>query len=468
MQLWQEWFRCVRQLRPACSRTRSFFWLVTALIGLSTRLELAGVTSFVRSIGLTPAAYRRLLYLFHSPAVSLERLTALWARLVPTLCAPYKVGPYLVCIADGVKAPKEGRQMPAVRSLHQSADSNSKPPFIMGHSFQAMSLLVRSATGHIASIPLAARIHEGLVWSNRDQRTLLDRLVEMFLGLAGPLGGKVILLADAYYASGKVIRPLLREGHHLVTRVRMNAVAYLPLPARSDRRHRGRPRIYGEKVRLRDLIDEKGLLATAPSPLAGDTHSISYGCFDLLWRPVGHLVRFVVVKHPHRGMIILMTTHMDLDPLEVIVLYSYRFKIETGFRHAIHVVGAYGYHFWMEAMEPIRRRSKDQYLHMRSEPYRKAVVRKMKAYHLHVQLGCIAQGLLIHLAINHGEAVWEHFRSWLRTMNRSRPPSELVVIHSLREHVREFLDAGGGDEELRIFWSDYRPSHKARDLKLAG
>jgi hypothetical protein len=61
MQLWQEWFRCVRQLRPACSRTRSFFWLVTALIGLSTRLDLAGVTSFVRSIGLTPAAYRRLL-----------------------------------------------------------------------------------------------------------------------------------------------------------------------------------------------------------------------------------------------------------------------------------------------------------------------------------------------------------------------------------------------------------------------
>ena len=36
----------------------------------------------------------------------------------------------------------------------------------------------------------------------------------------------VLLVADADYASGKVIRPLLAQGHHLVTRVRHNAVAF--------------------------------------------------------------------------------------------------------------------------------------------------------------------------------------------------------------------------------------------------
>ncbi|MGC9199947.1 MAG: hypothetical protein ACP5E5_13595 [Acidobacteriaceae bacterium] len=34
----------------------------------------------------------------------------------------------------------------------------------------------------------------------------------------------------------------------------------------------------------------------------------------------------------------------------------------------------------------------DQYLHRESQAYRHAVHRKMKAFHLHVQLGCIAQG----------------------------------------------------------------------------
>ncbi len=138
------------------------------------------------------------------------------------------------------------------------------------------------------------------------------------------------------------------------------------------------------------------------------------------------------------------------------MLYSYRFKIETGFRQAIHVLGVYAYHFWMEEMTPIKRRSGNQHLHMKSEDYRRRVRRKMNAYHLHVQLGCIAQGLLLHLAVNHGAAVWKHFRSWLRTMDPSRPPSELVVASSLRDTLPQFLDGGAGEDELRKFTADYR------------
>ena len=132
MTLWLEWFRCVRSLRASCSRSRTFAWLVLVLAALSTRLDLAGVTSFVRILRFSPSSYRRLLHVFHSSALSLERLTELWVQLTLRVFSPYTAGSYLVCLADGVKAPKEGRKMPAVRSLHQSADSNSKPPFIMG------------------------------------------------------------------------------------------------------------------------------------------------------------------------------------------------------------------------------------------------------------------------------------------------------------------------------------------------
>ena len=468
MRLWSEWYGCVRQLRAACSRCKTFWWMVMVLAALSTRLDLAGVTSFVRTLQFDTAGYRRLLHLFHTPALDLGRLTDAWARLVLKLFRPVQVGGYLVCLADGVKTPKEGRKMPAVRSLHQSADSNSKPPFIMGHSFQAISLLVSGPAGHVGAVPLAARIHEGLVWSNRDARTLLDRMVSLFLEAAKPWDRKVIVVADAYYASGKVIRPLLEAGHHLVTRARINTVAYLPIEADAKRRP-GRPRLYGDKIRLRDLIAEDSLMHTAPSPIAGEAHvTIRYGCFDLLWRPVGHLVRFVIVKHPQRGTLILMTTDTDMDPLDVIVLYSHRFKIETGFRHAIHVLGAYAYHFWMQDMVPIRRRSGNQHLHMKSEQYRRQVRRKMNAYHLYVQLGCIAQGLLLHLAINHGRLAWDHFRSWLRTMDPCRPPSELVVASSLRDSLNEFLEDGAGEEQLRKLVARYRRSDNTRVIRRAG
>jgi len=45
----------------------------------------------------------------------------------------------------------------------------------------------------------------------------------------------------------------------------------------------------------------------------------------------------------------------SLTALEILQLYGYRFKIELGFRQAVHVLGAYGYHFWMLGMKPLRR-----------------------------------------------------------------------------------------------------------------
>lgn len=140
-----------------------------------------------------------------------------------------------------------------------------------------------------------------------------------------------------------------------------------------------------------------------------------------------------------------------MDPLDVIILYGYRFKIELGFRHAVHVVGSYAYHFWMMAMTPLRRVSGNQYLHRRPDWYRQQVRRKLAAYHRYVQLACIAQGLLQYLALTCGSTVWQLFRSWLRTMHPERPPSELVVAHALRTSLPEFLGVGPADPVLAKF-----------------
>lgn len=451
MRLWMEWFKAVAHLRPACARWRTYGWMVLVLMGLSIRADLAGVTSFVRGLGLAPATYKRFLHLFHSSALELDSLTALWTRWCRDAAPVFSVGSYRVCLADGLKVPKEGRKMPAVKKLHQASANNSKPPFIFGHSLQCISLLTRTASGHAAAVPLAARIHEGVVWSNRDQRTLLDKLVLLFLALAPALEAPVILVADAYYASRKVIVPLLAAGHHLVTRVRMNTVAFAPAP-RPHRRRRGRPRLYGNRLRLRALLRDAAAFESVPSPVYGESDiTISYRCVDLLWRPVGHLVRFVLVHHPGRGSIILLSTDVTMDPLDVIILYSYRFKIELGFRHALRVVGTYAYHFWMMTMTPIRRVSGNQYMHHRPEGYRQQVRRKLAAYHNHVQLGCIAQGLLQYLAITCRSTAWQLFRSWLRTMHTDQPPSELVVAHALRSSLPEFLAAGPTDPDLAKF-----------------
>jgi len=119
-------------------------------------------------------------------------------------------------------------------------------------------------------------------------------------------------------------------------------------------------------------------------------------------------------------------------------------------------------------MKPRRRGQGDQYLHRESQTYRDAIRRKMNAYHLHVQLGCIAQGLLQHLALNHTAEVWRQFRSWLRTMNSALPPSELVVACALRATLPEFLQAAALPLKLRNILRHYRELNNASQSNDCG
>ena len=329
--------------------------------------------------------------------------------------------------------------MPGVKKLHQESESNNKAEYIFGHSCQAVAVLTQ-ALSSVFALPLACRIHEGTVFSNRDHRTLLDKMI-LLLGSLG-LNQPFYFVADAYYASGKVVRGLLAHGNHLVTRVRCNSVAFFPAtpPPPHRLRRKGRPAKYGKKVNIATLLKDVGQLQEAPSPVYGENGvTLRFRSADLLWRPVGILVRFVAVLHPQRGVILLMCTDLTLPALDIIRIYGLRFKIEVSFKQAIHVIGAYAYHFWMAAMTPLRRVSGNQYLHRKSEAYRNAVRRKIAAYHRHIQLGLIAQGLLQILSATNPTLVWQSFGSWIRTVRPGLAPSEQVVAIALRHTLPEFL-----------------------------
>ena len=68
-----------------------------------------------------------------------------------------------------------------------------------------------------------------------------------------------------------MILPLLADGRHFVTRARTNAVAYEPV-CRPAHPRRGRPRLYGPRVRLRDLFVVAAAFTSVPSPVYGDTN----------------------------------------------------------------------------------------------------------------------------------------------------------------------------------------------------
>jgi len=440
-------------------------WFVVCVAGLTVRTELMGVTSVIRALGLHQRFYDNLLDSFHSPGIKLDDMSVLWAKIVLGLFPGIvRVNDRIVLVGDGIKVAKQGKKMPAVKLLHQESESNSKAQYIMGHSYQAVSLLTQAA-GSVFAVPLVMRIHEGIVQSNRDKRTLLDKMIALLAILN--VNRQFYFVADAYYANGKIVRGLLGQGNHLITRAKSNAVAYQPCILQG-KKSRGRPRVYGNKVALKSRFKDQQGWEQMPSPVYGEKEvSIAYKVCDLLWRPAGTIVRFIVVIHPTRGRCLLMSTDTALSATEIIRLYGLRFKIEHAFKQAVHIIGTFSYHFWMKEMKPLRRRNGNQYLHMESKAYRDGVKRKIHAYHVFVQAGIVSQGLLQYLAACHTELVWKSFGSWLRTIRPGVAPSELVVATALRHCLPEFLSVNSKSSNLAKFIAERQDLDRMTLFRIA-
>ena len=203
MNLCSEALKIVSGLRPACTRTRSFHWLAVAILGMCLRPDTLGVTSIVRGLALAAANTSNLLWFYHSSAICPDALARCWAGLV-FLVMPdiLRFNGRSLLVTDGIKAPKSGRKMPGVKSLHQESDNNSKPKYIMGHSCQAVSVLAGPPANPVA-VPLAARVHEGVVFlPGQGRGTLFDKLLALLDMLQIP--GPFYLIADAYYACRKM------------------------------------------------------------------------------------------------------------------------------------------------------------------------------------------------------------------------------------------------------------------------
>ncbi len=428
------------ELRPAFSRLRTAQWACLTVLGFCIRTDDAGLTSFVRAFGLRPSSYQALVDSFHSYAVKLDVLNQLWLRICLRLFRPVTANGRVVLACDGIKAPKEGRRMPSVKLCHQSSSNNSKPDFVMAHSIQMLALMVEGLGGKITSVLLGARIHEGLVFSNRDERTLLDKMSHMFHSITNGAHSGYLLVADAYYASAKLFASMIANGSTMLVRVKHNVVGYYPIPVKK-KTGRGRPKKYGKKLKIWNLFENRpGDFIEVQSPIRDESHlKIKYLVIDLMWKQLQGKVRFILSDHPTRGKCIFMTNDWQLCPVEAIRIYNARFGIELSFKTYVHTIGGFGYHFWMKAMAKITRGSGTQYLHKTSEEYREKVREKMHAYHVFINLAAIAQGLLNYLAINKTEQVWTTFGRWMRTIRKDLPPSEAVTSEALKKAYLEYF-----------------------------
>lgn len=149
--------------------------------------------------------------------------------------------------------------------------------------------------------------------------------------------GDSLLLLDRYFLTVPALdklRVLNRDGDvrmEIITKAKKSCTAYeKPGPRKPGR---GRPPKKGAAVHLKELfLSHREKFQEAEIELYGKKESIRYHCVDLLWgQKLYQELRFVLVEMDGIQSI-LASTSLELEPLSIIRLYSYRFRIECTFR----------------------------------------------------------------------------------------------------------------------------------------
>ena len=230
-----------------------------------TRHDSLGITSTFRNFGLDPKHYCSVDHFFRTDSWELPDIVSKWSQTVTESEFAHLDEGGLTFLLDGVKQSKEGRFMPGVKKLHQESKNSGKSEYIHGHMFGGAGV-VAGNSDKLFSVPLSMSIHDGISevfkWTDEPKRHHTHP-VQMFTqtytaALASDKPG--VAVGDRYFFSVPVLEKrlqLIEENGkvlHLVSKSKRPAVAY-QLPPERIAGQRGRPRIRGEKLKLKDPFD---------------------------------------------------------------------------------------------------------------------------------------------------------------------------------------------------------------------
>ena len=305
----------------------------------------------------------------------------------------------------------------------------------------------------MACIPLSIRLHDGLQaareWKDAAVSSV-SHVIQMVEDAyqAALIFGDSLLLLDRYFLSVPALEKLKLLNSNgdvrmeIVTKAKKSCTAYeKPGPRRPGR---GRPPKKGAAVRLKELFaSHKEQFQDAEIELYGKKESVRYYCIDLLWgQKLYQELRFVLVEM-NGVQSILASTSLTLEPLSIIRLYSYRFRIECTFRELKQQVGAFCYHFWSKHMPKLnyylKKGEPTPLEQVENEHARRKVLDAVRAIEMHMLLSCIAMGILQSLSIRFIGKVGSSQIRYQRTPSKVRV-SEAALMHYFRKYFFRLLE----------------------------
>jgi len=447
----------LHSFRFVFSRTTTWIIFCSVVIGFIGATEMIGISSFCRFYSVDESAYNAFIHFFRYSSWSLAAVSLHWEYFVLSQNKAVLNDGRVIMLGDHTYVPKDGRRMPGVVTLRQNSETQSKPSYFRGHCWGAIGLLVGSFANPFC-LPITLSLHQGQIHigagkaSNENKQTLVTRIVQTALDISIRNGLPAILILDAFFPAGAAFKiansvwsiSLKQPLMTLIIRAKKNYVAYFPVDKKTNK-GRGRPRKYGDKVKLMEVFDQEQLFNKVVCTIYGRTEEVLILSADLFWKPSCSLVRFVFAM-TSRGAIVLMCSDRKMSPITALELYCFRIRIETMFDMLKNLLCVFRYRFWTKKL-PAESRKPKKNKKLKSPPTNNlpAIKKCWDAYEKFVMLGVISLGLLQLISLNFPDSVWKRFSSFLRTRSRDIPSertTKIVISDLLAKNFRSFALTG--------------------------
>lgn len=439
--------RILLQFRDCFKRTATWKNFIIVIMGFMLRTSNAGITSMVSSLSLRPESYYLIRHFFMSTAYETDDLYDKWIKTGPQEAPLTYISNRLIMLGDHIKVSKEARRMPDIQKMHQDSENSGKGEYIEGHMFAQISTVI-TKDGVSRSLPLISERQspppKKAGTKEPDGETVVTQMGQLSVkGIEAfdDITSAVIIL-DAYFSKASIFlavaKSVDKHGNRrltVITRAREDSVGYMP-PMPRPKGKRGPSPKYGEKVVLRKLFSDMSDFTSTTMVLYGKKTKVRYKCIDLFWKPLGSMIRFVVVNTAGRGKMILMCDDLTMEPEDIITAYCLRFKIETSFDEQKNDIGSFDYHFWTSALPKRKRWQKNDNVSTQEVDNPEQVDRVRRAIDSFVCMATIATGITTIIAFSHNRQVWRWFPGWIKTL-RSCIPSIAVTKASLAQHFHD-------------------------------
>jgi len=300
------------------------------------------ITSWLRVAGIN-RCYKAYYYFIGSLAQRTENIaTELFEIMISRI---YKNTNTVLAAIDDSHTARYGPKVQGAGIHRNPTPMPDGRKFVYGHIWVTLSAIARHKNFGTIGLPLLARMYvkakdvEAINLAFKSKTEQAVELAKWAYQCCRSLGKQLWVVTDGGFTRASFLKPVIKISVVVITRLRKDAVLYTE-PKQPEKRKIGRPRKYGKRIKLVNVVNHPDGWSKVKVFLYGREETKDVRVFKALYKPAGCMVQVLVVREGKGCFRAFMCTDLTASAVEILEAVADRYAIEQNFSDIKEIEGA--------------------------------------------------------------------------------------------------------------------------------